>query len=61
MKRLILTGIAVLLSTFTLWAQIGSEPVTPTGQTVSIAARPHRHHNKHARRHHPHTGINARR
>jgi hypothetical protein len=66
MKRLILTVIAALFSTLTLWAQTGtSGPATATpGQTSSIAAHPQRHRNKqHNRRHHPkhHTGINARR
>jgi hypothetical protein len=66
MKRLILAATAILFSTLTLGAQLGtSAPVTVTPtQAVSTAAHPQRHRNKqHNHRHQPrrHTGINARR
>jgi hypothetical protein len=60
MKRLILTAIAILFSTLTLWAQ----SATPAPTLVSVAAHSQHHRNKrHNPRRHPRhrTGINARR
>lgn len=66
MKRLILTVTTVLLSTLTLWGQVGtsaSDVATP-GQTVLAAAHSQHHRNRRrGHRHHPqhHSGVNARR
>jgi hypothetical protein len=66
MKRLILTATAVLLSTLSVWGQVGTSTpdVATPGQTVLAAAHSQRHRNKRrGHRHHAqhHSGINARR
>ncbi|MGA8490108.1 MAG: hypothetical protein WB711_06780 [Terriglobales bacterium] len=63
MKRLFLTGFAVLFSVLTLWAQTGG--AEPNLMPESTAAHNHHHNKQHNKQHghhpHHHSSISARR